>query len=136
MRILKAAVAYFALVFGAGFALGTIRILWIVPGLGTRMAELMEAPIMLAITILVARWVVRRLAVPSTLSSRLGMGCVALLLLLLAEISLVYLRGMSITDYLASRDPISGTVYYAELGMLALIPYFIDSRKTVKGTLR
>jgi hypothetical protein len=136
MRILKAAASYFALVFGAGFALGTIRILWIVPRLGTRMAELMEAPIMLAITIPVARWVVRRLAVPSTLSSRLGMGCVALLLLLLAEISLVYLRDVSISSYLASRDPLSGTVYYAELGMLALIPYFIDSRKTVKGTLR
>ena len=136
MRILKAAAAYFAFVFAAGFALGTIRILWIVPRVGTRMAELMEAPIMLAITILLARWVVRRLAVPSKLSSRLGMGCIALLLLLLAEISLLYLRGMSISDYLASRDPISGTVYYAELGILAFIPYFIDSRKTVKGTLR
>jgi hypothetical protein len=46
---------------------------------------------------------------------------------LLAEISLVlYLRGMSIRDYLASRDPISGTVYNAELGILAVIPYFID----------
>jgi hypothetical protein len=127
MRILKAAVSYFALVFGAGFALGTIRMLWIVPRLGTRMAELMEAPIMLAITIVVARWVVRRLAVPPKLSSRLGMGCIALFLLLLTEISLVlYLRGMSISDYLASRDPISGTVYYAELGILAVIPYFID----------
>jgi len=127
MRILKAAVAYFALVFGAGFALGTIRVLWIVSRLGTRMAELMEAPIMLAITIVVARWVVRRLAVPPKLSSRLGMGCIALFLLLLAEISLVlYLRGMSISEYLASRDPISGTVYYAELGILAFIPYFID----------
>lgn len=38
MEILKVAVAYFALVFGAGFALGTIRILWMVPRLGTRMA--------------------------------------------------------------------------------------------------
>jgi hypothetical protein len=127
MRILKAAVAYFALVFGAGFALGTIRILWIVPRLGTRMAELMEAPIMLVITIVVARLVVRRLAVPPKPSSRLGMGCIALFLLLLAEFSLVlYLRGMSINDYIASRDPISGTVYYGELGILAIIPYFID----------
>ena len=82
----------------------------------------MEAPIMLVITIVVARWVVRRLAVPPKLSSRLGMGCIALFLLLLGEFSLVlYLRGMSISDYLASRDPISGTVYYAELGILAVI---------------
>jgi hypothetical protein len=31
MPILKAGVLYFALVFGAGFVLGTIRTLWIVP---------------------------------------------------------------------------------------------------------
>ena len=43
MRVLKAAVVYFALIFGAGFALGATRILWIVPHLGTRIAELMEA---------------------------------------------------------------------------------------------
>ena len=52
MPILKAGALYFALVFGAGFVLGTIRTLWIVPRLGTRMAELMETPIMLVITIL------------------------------------------------------------------------------------
>ena len=31
MLILKAGLVYFALVFGAGFVLGTIRTLWIVP---------------------------------------------------------------------------------------------------------
>lgn len=127
MCVLKAAVIYFALIFGAGFALGVIRILWIVPHLGTRIAELMEAPVMLAITILAARWAVRRSAVPPKLSSRLGMACSALFLLLLAEFSLVlYLRDLSISDYFASRDPVSGTVYYEELGRFAVIPYFID----------
>jgi len=95
MRILKAALAYFALVFGAGFMLGPIRILWVAPRLGERMAELMETPIMLAIIILAARWVVRRLAVPTTPSSRLAMGGIALFLMLLAEFSLVLLfRGI------------------------------------------
>ena len=127
MRVLKAAVVYFALIFGAGFALGATRILWIVPHLGTRIAELMEAPVMLAITILAARWAVRRSAVAPKLSSRLEMGGLALFLLLLAEFSLVlYLRDLSIGDYFASRDPLSGTVYYAELGIFAVIPYFID----------
>jgi malate dehydrogenase len=42
--MLKAAVLYFALVFGAGFVLGPIRILWTVPRFGTRMAELMDTP--------------------------------------------------------------------------------------------
>ena len=126
MGILKAAVAYFALVFGAGFALGTIRILWIVPRLGTRMAELIEAPIMLVITIVSARWVVRRLDVPSAPSSRLGMGCVALGLLLVAEITLVqWIRGLTIREYLAGRDPVSGTVYYAMLALLAVMPLLV-----------
>jgi len=67
---------------------------------------------MFLVTIVAARWLVRRLAVPYTLSSRLGMGCVALGLLLAAEFPLVlWLRGLSISEYLASRDPVSGTVY-------------------------
>ena len=85
MQILKAGVLYFALVFGAGFVLGTARTLWIVPRVGTRRAELMETPIMLVVTIVAARWIVLHFAVPSTPSSRLGMGCIALVLLLLAE---------------------------------------------------
>ena len=34
MQILKAGVLYFALVVGAGFALGTLRVLWIAPSSG------------------------------------------------------------------------------------------------------
>ena len=75
MQILKAGVLYVALVFGAGFVLGTVRTLWIVPRVGTRRAELMETPIMLVVTIVAARWIVLHFAVPSTPSSRLGMGC-------------------------------------------------------------
>jgi hypothetical protein len=41
----KAGVIYFALVFGAGFVLGTIRTLWVIPGVGTMTAEVMEMPI-------------------------------------------------------------------------------------------
>src|SRR6202022_865562 len=83
MRVVKAGVFYFALVFGAGFVLGPIRILWVVPRLGTRVAELLEAPIIFVITIVAARWAVRRLAVPYTASSRLSMGGIALSLLLI-----------------------------------------------------
>src|SRR6266516_4152174 len=65
MQILKGGVLYFALVFGAGFMLGTIRTLWVVPRFGTRIAELMEMPIMLIVTIVAARWIALHLAVPS-----------------------------------------------------------------------
>jgi hypothetical protein len=126
MQILKAGVVYFALVFGAGFLLGSIRTLWVVSRFGTRMAELMETPIMFVVTSVAARWVVRRLAVPSIPSWRLGMGCVALGLLLFAEFTLVlWLRGLSISEYFASRDPVSGTVYYVMLGVFAIMPLLV-----------
>jgi hypothetical protein len=63
MQVVKAGALYFALVFAVGFVLGASRTLWVVPRLGTRMAELMEMPIMLAVTIVVARWTVLRLSV-------------------------------------------------------------------------
>jgi len=129
VRILKAGVLYFVLVFGAGFVLGPIRILWVVPRFGTRMAELMETPIMFVVILVAAGWIVRRLAVPSTPSSRLGMGCVALGLILVAEFTLVlWLRGLSISEYLASRDPVSGTVYYVMLGVFAVMPLLVPRR--------
>ena len=109
MQTIEAGVVYFALVFGAGFVLGTVRTLWLVPRVGTRTAELMEAPIMLLVTILVARWIVQRLAVPAVASARLGMGCIALSFLLVAEFEfMLRLQGLTIREYLASREPSCG----------------------------
>ena len=126
MTILKAGAAYFALVFGIGFVLGTLRVLWILPRWRERMAELLEMPWMLLASFLVARWLVRRLAVPPTLSARLGMGLLALGLLLAAELSLVlWLRGLTVQDYIASRDPVSGTVYLVMLVVFAAMPVLV-----------
>lgn len=125
-QIAKAGVIYFTLVFGAGFVLGTIRTLWIAPRVGTRNAELMEAPLMLLVTIVAARWIVARLAVPTRWPPRLEMGAIALGLLLIAEFALIYpVRGVSIKEYLATRNPVSGTVYYAMLGLFALMPLLV-----------
>ncbi len=129
MQILKAGVLYFVVVFGCGFGLGIIRTLWIVPHVGTRFAELMEAPIMLAVTIVTARWIVRRSAMPAAPSNRLVMGGIALGLMLTTEFGLVlWLRGLTIRQYLASRDPVSGTVYYALLGLFAVMPFLLTLR--------
>ncbi len=125
MQVLKAGLFYFALVFGAGFVLGPIRILWDVPRFGMRMAERMEAPIMFAVTIFAARWIVRHLALPPTVSIRLGMGDIALGLMVVAEFAFVLrLRGLSISEYLATRDPVSGTVYYLMLAVFGIMPLF------------
>ena len=44
LQDLKAARLYFILVFGAGFMLGTLRVIWLVPRVGERAAERMECP--------------------------------------------------------------------------------------------
>ena len=42
MRTLKASFGYFLLVFAVGFALGAIRVPFVVPRLGVRWAELLR----------------------------------------------------------------------------------------------
>jgi hypothetical protein len=129
MQVLKAGALYFALAFGAGFVLGTIRILWVVPRVGERTAELMETPIMLVVIILAARWVARRLASSSSPTTRLGVGCVALGFLLVAEWTMVlWLRGLTMGEYVASRDPVAGTVYLVMLGVFAVMPLLVARR--------
>jgi hypothetical protein len=130
MRTVKAAVAYFALVFGAGFVLGSIRVPFLVPRLGERVAELIEMPFMLVAIVLAARFIAKRFALPGTASIRLVTGFLALALLLLAELALtVVLQGRSLGDYIATRDPISGGVYLAMLVLFALMPLALSRRQ-------
>jgi hypothetical protein len=108
---------------------GPIRVIWLVPRFGTRAAELVEMPIMLAVTILAARWIVHRPGLLPTPSKRLGVGIVALALLLMAELTLVlWLRGLTIHEYIASRDPVAGTVYIVMLGAFAIMPLLFTRR--------
>jgi hypothetical protein len=126
---MRAGALYFVLVFAAGFALGTIRTLWFVPLVGTRTAELVEMPIMLAVTIVAARWTVLLLSVPVMWSARLEMGCLALVLMLIAEFGFVlWIRGLSIKQYFATRDPVSGAAYYLLLSVFAIMPLLVAGR--------
>lgn len=81
-QLVAPALTYFALAFGAGFILGTLRVLWLVPRFGPRVAELAETPVMLAVIFFAARWVVKRFTVPSSAAVRLGVGLIALVCLL------------------------------------------------------
>ena len=126
MQLLKAGVLYFVLVFGAGFVLGPIRILWVVPRVGERTAELMEAPIMLGVIVLAARWIARRETGPPTPLGLLGIGFVGLGLLLIVEFTAVlWLRGLTIGEYFARRDPVAGTAYIMMLGVFAVMPLLV-----------
>jgi hypothetical protein len=119
-----AAVLYFGLVFGAGFVLGAVRVPFIVPRVGERLAELAEMPVMWAVIYFAARTVSRRLALPRQPAVRLQVGSLALLLMLCAELLLaVVLAGRSAAEYVASRDPVSGSVYLATLLLFAAMPW-------------
>jgi len=122
-RTIKAGLAYFALAFGAGFVLGSIRVLFLVPRLGERVAELAEMPVMFVVILVSARFIVRRFALPGNAAPRLGAGFLALALLLTAEILLaVAIQDRTLGEYVASRDPVSGFVYMAMLVLFAVMP--------------
>lgn len=44
-RTIKAGIAHFALAVGAGFILGSIRVSFLAPRVGKRVAELIEMPL-------------------------------------------------------------------------------------------
>jgi len=124
-QILQAGALYFGLVFGAGFVLGAIRTTWVEPRVGARRAELFEMPIMLVVTILAARWVVLGQKPPLGIVPRLEMGGVALLLMLIAEFGFVlWIRGLTIEEYVRTRDKVSGAAYYLLLLVFAIMPLF------------
>ncbi len=123
MSIIKAGLCYFALVFGTGFVLGSIRVPFLVPRLGVRAAELIEMPLMLVAIVVAARYVANRFALAPSCRTRLATGCLALALLIAAELLLtVVIQDQSIAQYIASRDPVSGGVYLAMLLLFALMP--------------
>jgi hypothetical protein len=125
-RVVKAGLSYFALVFGAGFILGSVRVPLLVPRLGERVAELIEMPFMLVVVLLSARFISRRFALPAATSVRLTVGLLALGLLLAAEFLLAAaIQDRSLGEYIASRDPVSGTAYLAMLVLFALMPLII-----------
>jgi hypothetical protein len=130
IQALKVGAVYFAGVFAAGFFLGVIRTLWVEPRLGTRVAELMEAPIMLVVITFAARALVRRHLELAQGRLWLVAGVIALALLLGVELTVVLrLRGLSLSEYFATRDAVSGAVYCILLGAFAVMPLVMFSRR-------
>jgi hypothetical protein len=122
-RTIKAGITYFVLVFGVGFVLGVIRVTLLVPRLGERTAELIEMPFMFVAIVVSARLIIWRFRLPASAMVRLGAGCLALGLLVGAEVLLaVAIQERTLSEYVASRDPVSGGVYLAMLVLFAVMP--------------
>ena len=125
-QAIKAGVSYFALVFGAGFVLGARRVPFLVPRLGERLAELIEMPFMLLVIVWAARFITQKLALPARMGLRLGVGVLALGLLLCAEfLFAAVLQDRSLGQYIASRDPVSGGVYLGMLLLFSVMPVIL-----------
>jgi len=128
-RTLAAGAGYFGAVFAVGFVLGTLRVLWLAPAIGETQAELLEIPLMLVAIVVIARWIVRRYRLAEGIRGRLPTGLIALLLLLAAEILVVIaVRGETIGEYLAHRDPLAGSLYALSLLLFALMPWLAGGR--------
>jgi hypothetical protein len=128
MRIvpdLKPSLAYAAIVFGVGFVLGSIRVFLVVPRIGVRGAELLEAPLMIFASFLSARFIVWHWRLLDR-AHCLVVGILSLAFMLVAEVSFVLAQGVSIPEYVASRDPISGPVYLLSLGIFTVMPLLVS----------
>jgi len=126
IKLLRAGVLYFAIVFGIGFLLGIVRVVVLVPRIGSRVAELAEVPVMIAASYLTARFLLRKLSIAFSVPDRFVMGISALFLMLAAEFGLVFwLRGASFAEYFSTRDPLTAGVYYVSLILFGLMPLVV-----------
>lgn len=121
LRALRLGMIYCSIVFCAGFLLGVLRTLWLAPWIGEQAAELIEFPVMLVVMVIAARWIVRHSAdrIPSLL---IAGGTAALGVLMFDVLVGLGLRDMSFEEILFDRDPLTGTIYYLMIGLLALLP--------------
>jgi hypothetical protein len=127
--MIKRGACYFLILFGVGFVLGMIRVPLLVPLLGERTAELVEAPFMLAAIYLASAYLVKKYPAAASLEYLLS-GLVALGLLVAAEVAVVLLiRDNTMGEYIDGRDPVAGAVYLLLLLIFSLMPWWV-SRKS------
>ena len=128
-RALRAAFAYFGLIFALGFALGTIRVLAVAPFLGEAGAVLLEFPVMLAASWLTCGWLIARFGVPKGGACRLAMGGLAFGLLMIAELAVSVLGfGRTVAEHFTTYR--NGASQIGLLAQLAFAAFPLLQRKT------
>lgn len=121
-RIFPAAIAFFAIVFGAGFALGAVRILLLQPYLGVNASRLVELPLMIIISYLAAQFITRRMG-PATRGQWLRAGLIAFILLMIAEFILgAYIFRTPMRAMLADMLTFTGALSLLAQSLIILLP--------------
>jgi len=130
----RAGIAYFAVVFAAGFALGTARVLLLAPHLGELLATLLELPLMLAISWIACGKLIARFHIPPRIRPRFTMGAVAFALLMLAEVLLsvtVFNRSMNaFIDDLTTPHGLLGLGGQAAFGLMPLVRNRVEPHRS------
>jgi hypothetical protein len=130
MRILTSACLYFAIVFGVGFLLGPIRVLWLEPSLGKTAAVAVEAPFLLAAMIFAASQVPRWTGLNASVGPLAAMGIGALIVQQIADFAVaIGLRSMSVSEQLASVANPDGLIYLALVVVFAAMPVLVHLRR-------
>ena len=129
VQVLKAGTIYFLIAVGAEFVLEVIRLQVVALHVSERLAEMLEIPNVLLATIIGARWVVDRFILPPLPGVRLGIGLVALILVVIAEWTVILpLHGLSVSEYLATKDSVVGIAPLGALGVLTVMPFLVGYR--------
>ncbi len=129
MQVLKAGATYFLIVVGAEFVLEIIRLQVVALHVSERLAEILEIPNVLLATIIGSRWVVDRFTLPPLPGIRLGVGVVALCLVLISEWTVIQvLQSLSVEGYVAAQDAAVEPIPVGALGVLTVMPFLVGYR--------
>jgi len=112
---LRAGLVYGSGIFALGFLLGTLRELWLGPLFGRDAVVLVEGPVILLAAWFFAWWLIRGHGVAGSAGTRLAMGAVAFVVLMLGEAAVaVFGFGRTLAMHLAA--------YTTTQGMLETVP--------------
>lgn len=129
-RAAIAGAAYFLLLFAVGFALGTLRVLFVVPRIGQFFAVIAEMPLMLIAAFFICRWAVRHWHVPPAATIRWGMVIWFLALLITFETMLsLTLFGRTIDEQWVAFGTPPGLVGLLAQCIAALLPVLIGAHE-------
>ena len=125
---------YFLSVFAVAFGLGVVRTMLVAPAIGETGAVLIEVPILLLMSALVARWLLNRWALGRRAELAV-VGGFAFLLLMLAEMALArLLLGQSVSQWAASLWIGPGIIGLAGQVGFAIMPMLVGLAESGKRT--
>lgn len=125
----KAGSLYALGVFTVGFALGAIRVLYLVPRLGETVAVLLEAPLMLAVSWKASRWSASKHGLLTDPHGALLMGAIAFAVLMFAEFATAVLCfHRTAAEYVAGFWSVPGALGLAAQACFAGFPFLQSNR--------